>query len=121
MLATGAKPLTVKDEVEEAAARAKGYGDTPSAIDLSVASPTAQLSTQPAIQASYDMLKKQFEGTIKEFNVKFAQEIERYKTLESQYLELAQAHEDLHLRHQILQEDASGKTPENPFAKVAAE
>lgn len=82
----GERALKVHDEAAEEAALENGYTENPPAIPESVA--VAPMTTQPAIQAAYEALKKELEGKTLEFNRKHAALQADYAALKHETIEL---------------------------------
>lgn len=60
----------VKSDAEEDAAFEEGFSENPPLLRPVL--PQATLSTAAGAQSSYDLLKKQFDETVREFNIKYA-------------------------------------------------
>jgi hypothetical protein len=104
----GLKPaIRVNNEDEEEKALAEGYTENPPAVPASVAVP--QMTTQPALQASYEALKKELDQKIAEFNIKYSQlqlkhdaAVKQIESLSAKHLELQGDYADLTAEHEAL-------------------
>lgn len=82
------KTRKVKNQEEEEAALAVGFTETPPAIPQSVA--VHAMTTQPAIQAGYDALKKELAEKTEVFNAKYAKLQRKYDALQEEHEEVRQ-------------------------------
>ena len=127
----GLKPtIKVSTEEEEEKALAEGYTENPPAVAASVAVP--QMTTQPALQASYEALKKELDQKTAEFNIKYAKlELKhnaldaQFKSLSGKHLELQGDYAELTAEHEALLNQAPEPQPDHapevdPFDQMEA-
>ena len=113
------KARKVNSEGEEEAALAQGFTEHSPAIPQSVA--VHAMTTQPAIQAGYDALKKELAEKTAEFNVKYAALQRKYDALEADQKELMENHRAANDRIAELVGPPTEAVPEgseNPFANM---
>ena len=111
--------LRVNNQDEEDAAIEMGYSENPPAIPASVA--VAQMTTQPALQASYEALKKELDQKTAEFNIKYAKlelkhnaAVKQVESLSAKHLELQGDYADLTAEHEALLNQKPEPQPDEP-------
>lgn len=122
------KARKVKSEAEEEAALALGFTENPPAIPQSIA--VHAMTTQPAIQAGYDALKKELAEKVAEFNVKYATLEREYQALQKAHTELQEDYANLKVDYEVLKGgepkpvdellNETSTEPANPFANMQA-